>query len=80
MHASESSLWTNVKVKHKINWKIFVSILGFWRKGSLFAHEIGHALGREIHDDKVCRQNKNNEYLITVESLCSRFTETQTIN
>ena len=27
---------------------------GFWRKGSLFAHEIGHALGREIHDDTVC--------------------------
>jgi len=25
----------------------------FWRKGSLFAHEIGHALGREIHDDEI---------------------------
>jgi len=27
----------------------------FWRKGSLFAHEIGHALGREIHDDTIYR-------------------------
>jgi len=27
----------------------------FWRKGSLFAHEIGHGLGREIHDDKIYR-------------------------
>lgn len=25
----------------------------YWRKGSLFAHEIGHALGREIHDDEI---------------------------
>ena len=33
---------------------------GFWRKGSLFAHEIGHALGREIHDDEVfkCKEIK----------------------
>ena len=33
---------------------------GEWGLGSLFAHEIGHALGREKHDDEVCiLQNEN---------------------
>ena len=45
----------------------YVSVMsGFWRKGSLFAHEIGHALGREIHDDEVKTFKKKTSIVINL--------------
>ena len=53
--ASQSSQWTSVRwvtvLEHLHNQVKFCS--GIWVKGSLFAHEFGHALGRAIHDSEV---------------------------